>query len=31
MMGDLTREMKMNLSLEKDDWRVQWDDGLILA
>jgi cell division protein FtsI/penicillin-binding protein 2 len=30
MLGDLTREMKMNLSLEKDDWRVQWDDGLIL-
>ena len=30
MLGDLTREMTMNLSLEKGAWRVQWDDGLIL-
>ncbi len=30
MIGDLTREMTMNMSLEKGAWRVQWDDGLIL-
>lgn len=30
MLGDFTREIKMDLSLEKDGWRVQWDDGLIL-
>jgi penicillin-binding protein 2 len=30
MLGDLVRDMTMNLSLEKGDWRVQWDDGLIL-
>jgi cell division protein FtsI/penicillin-binding protein 2 len=30
MMGSLTRDMRMNLSLEKGAWRVQWDDGLIL-
>jgi len=30
MLGDLVREMTMNLSLEKDTWHVQWDDGLIL-
>lgn len=30
MIGDLTRDMTMNMSLEKGTWRVQWDDGLIL-
>lgn len=30
MLGDLTEQMTMNLSLEKDAWRVQWDDGLIM-
>lgn len=30
MLGDMVREMTMNLSMEKGAWRVQWDDGLIL-
>jgi penicillin-binding protein 2 len=30
MLGDLTEQMTMNLSLEKGTWRVQWDDGLIM-
>lgn len=31
MLGDIVRDnLTMNLSLEKGDWRVQWDDGLIL-
>lgn len=30
MLGDIVRDMTMNLSLEKGAWRVQWDDGLIL-
>lgn len=31
MLGDLARDnLTMNLSLEKGNWRVQWDDGLIL-
>ena len=30
MLGDFTRDITMNLSLVKDDWRVQWDDGLIM-
>lgn len=30
MLGDINREMTMNLSLDKGAWRVQWDDGLIL-
>lgn len=30
MLGDLTRDITMNLSMEKGDWRVQWDDGLVL-
>ena len=30
MIGDLTREITMNLSLENGGWRVQWDDALIM-
>ncbi len=30
MIGDLVREMTMDLGLEKDAWRVQWHDGLVL-
>jgi penicillin-binding protein 2 len=30
MIGDLHRDITMNLSMEKGAWRVQWDDGLIL-
>jgi penicillin-binding protein 2 len=31
MLGDIVRDnLTMNLSLEKSNWRVQWDDGLIL-
>jgi cell division protein FtsI/penicillin-binding protein 2 len=30
MIGDMTRDITMNLSLEKGAWRVQWDDGLLL-
>ena len=30
MIGDLTREITMNLSIENGAWRVQWDDALIM-
>lgn len=30
LVGDIERETKMNLSLESGQWRVQWDDSLIL-
>ncbi|HZU87298.1 MAG TPA: penicillin-binding transpeptidase domain-containing protein, partial [Anaerolineaceae bacterium] len=30
VVGDLTRDISMNLSLESGAWRVQWDDGLIM-
>ncbi len=30
MVGNLTREMTMNLSLENGSWKVQWDDALIM-
>ncbi len=30
MVGDITRDITMNLSLEGGVWRVQWDDGLIM-
>jgi penicillin-binding protein 2 len=30
LVGDITRETVMNLSLEKGDWRVQWDDTLVI-
>lgn len=30
VIGPVTRETTMDLSLEEDDWRVAWDDRLIL-
>ena len=30
LVGDITRETLMNLRLEKDQWRIQWDDMLVL-
>jgi penicillin-binding protein 2 len=30
LVGDIQRETIMNLSLEDGDWRVQWDEGIIL-
>ncbi len=30
LVGEITRDTMMNLSLEDGDWRVQWDDTLIL-
>lgn len=30
LVVDITRENHMNLSIEDGQWRVQWDDGLIL-
>jgi len=30
VVGDITRDTVMNLSLEKGAWRVQWDESLIL-
>ncbi|MEW6718755.1 MAG: penicillin-binding transpeptidase domain-containing protein [Chloroflexota bacterium] len=30
LVGDITRETSMNLSLENGEWHVQWDDTLIL-
>jgi hypothetical protein len=30
LVGDLQRDTTMNLSLEDDQWRVQWDRSLIL-
>lgn len=30
LVGDISRETVMNLSLERDQWRVQWDDTLVL-
>jgi len=30
LVGDIERETKMNLSLENGQWRIQWDDSLIL-
>ncbi|MBI9042973.1 MAG: hypothetical protein JEZ06_00730 [Anaerolineaceae bacterium] len=29
-IGDLQRDMVLNLSLVNEDWRIQWEDGLIL-
>ncbi len=30
LVGDLTRDILANLVLEDSQWRLQWDDGLIL-
>lgn len=30
LVGDIQRDTVMNLTLEKGQWRVQWDDALIL-
>ena len=30
LVGDIERETVMNLSLEQGEWRIQWDDSLIL-
>ncbi len=30
LVGDIERETIMNLSLEDGEWRIQWDDSLIL-
>jgi len=30
LVGDIQRETMMNLSLEKGQWRVKWDDTLVL-
>jgi penicillin-binding protein 2 len=30
MMGDIQRDMVMNLSVENGIWKVQWEDGMIL-
>jgi penicillin-binding protein 2 len=30
LVGDILRDTMMNLSLEEGQWRVQWDDALIL-
>jgi penicillin-binding protein 2 len=30
LVGDIERDTVMNLSLENGEWRIQWDDSLIL-
>jgi penicillin-binding protein 2 len=30
LLGNITRDTSMNLSLEKNEWRVQWEEGMIL-
>jgi len=30
LFGDISRDMQMNLALEEGQWKVQWDDSLIL-
>jgi cell division protein FtsI/penicillin-binding protein 2 len=30
LVGDIDRDTLMNLSLENGEWRIQWDDSLIL-
>lgn len=30
LVGDLTRETVMNLTLQDGEWKVQWEDGMIL-
>ena len=30
LVGELTREMQMNLTLEDNTWKVAWEDGMIM-
>lgn len=30
LVGDLSRETTMNLSLLENEWRIQWEDGMIM-
>ncbi len=30
LVGDITRETVMNLNLKEGEWKVQWEDGMIL-
>jgi cell division protein FtsI/penicillin-binding protein 2 len=30
LVGDITRDMVAHLSLENDQWKIQWDDSLIM-
>jgi len=30
LFGDLARDINVNLALENDEWKIQWEDGLIL-
>lgn len=30
LLGQITRETAMNLTLEKGQWRIQWEEGMIL-
>lgn len=30
LLGDLTREISVNLSRDKDSWRVRWEEGMVL-
>ena len=30
LVGDLTRQMTVNLALENGAWKLQWDDGMIM-
>ena len=30
LVGDIVRETVMNMSLQSDAWKVQWEDGMIL-
>lgn len=30
LFGDISRDMQMNLALEEGQWKVQWDDSIIL-
>src|SRR5512133_2221183 len=30
LFGDLNRQMEMNLIIDQGNWKIQWDDGLIM-
>jgi penicillin-binding protein 2 len=30
LLGDIQREMVARLSLENEEWRIQWEDGLVM-